>query len=412
MTRTGGIIIRLAARARREAEERRKARLAGLPTPQAPARYTLTAKLLHWLVAGCVIVLLALGFAMKRLGLPLELKFSLYQLHKSLGLVVLALMVMRVVWRMRHRPPPLPESMPFIERFAAHATHLFLYALLLAMPVTGWLLVSSATFAVPTKLFGTLAIPHLPVLAELTVAERRPLEAFFKLLHLLTGLAILALVVLHIAAAIRHRLSRKDDVLARMLPWRGGPAGAVALMCLAGFYAVAQPAVAASEAPLWRLDAAKSTLAFKVEAGGQTITGRFGGFTTEIRLDPQNPAGASVRATIATATARTGNPDVDQALADEAWFDSTRHPEARLVADRIARQPDGTYVLTGTLTLKGRTLPVTLPFTLAVTGTRAVATGRLSLDRLAYGVGPDAPIAGLVIARAVEVSMHLECDRL
>lgn len=99
------------------------------------ARYSAVAMILHWLVAGFLLANLALGWWMKQLiGLD---QFETFQLHKSIGMSVLALSILRLLWRVTHRAPALPETMNALERFAAHATHLFFYGMMILMPLTG-----------------------------------------------------------------------------------------------------------------------------------------------------------------------------------------------------------------------------------------------------------------------------------
>ena len=143
--------------------------------------------------------------------------FTAYQLHKSIGLTILALVLIRLLWRWTHPPPPLPEHMPNWERFAANASHLFLYALMITMPLLGWAIVSSSPIGLPTIVFQTFEWPHIPWLALLEPDDKKSYEGFFKTLHRIGGYTLLALIVIHVAAAIKHHLVDRDDVLARML---------------------------------------------------------------------------------------------------------------------------------------------------------------------------------------------------
>jgi cytochrome b561 len=185
-------------------------------TVATPRRYTLVAIVLHWLIALGILVLLALGLAMTRGGLPPMDRFAFYQWHKSVGLTVLVLMGLRVLWRLFHRPPPLPEAMPKAERRAAGAAHLALYGLLLAMPLVGWAMVSASPYNIPTVLYGVIPWPHLPVLPELP--NKAAVEGVLKLLHSYGAWLLIALLVLHVGAALRHHLVLRDDTLWRMLP--------------------------------------------------------------------------------------------------------------------------------------------------------------------------------------------------
>ncbi len=185
-------------------------------TGGAGARYTTVAIVLHWLIALAIFEQIALGLAMTQAGLPPARQFQLFQLHKSVGITILLLVLLRVLWRLVHRPPPLPAAMPTAERRAAEGTHLVFYALLLFMPITGWAVVSASPFNIPTVLYGIVPWPHLPVLPSLH--DKAPVEAVLKAVHAYGAWVLIALLVLHVVAVLRHVLVLDDDVLWRMLP--------------------------------------------------------------------------------------------------------------------------------------------------------------------------------------------------
>ena len=166
------------------------------------ARYSGVAMWFHWTIAALVIVNLVIGVFHDAIG-GLDI-------HKAIGITVLVLTAGRVAWRLGHRPPPLPAHTPAWEKGAAHATHWTLYLLMIAMPVTGWLMVSGSASRRPLTWFGLFDIPYLPV-GEAAGGVGH--EA-----HELLGWLMLALVVLHVAAALRHRLILRDGILARMAP--------------------------------------------------------------------------------------------------------------------------------------------------------------------------------------------------
>lgn len=179
-------------------------------------RYTMVAIILHWMMALGIAALTGMGLAIVHLKLDSMRLFELYQLHKSIGITVLLAAVLRLLWRLTHRPPELPSTMPALERGAAAGGHLLLYALLFALPLTGWAMVSSSVFAIPTVIYGVLPWPDLPIFS--TLADKGPVEAALKVVHAYTAYVLIALVVLHAAAAFRHHFIIKDDVLMRMLP--------------------------------------------------------------------------------------------------------------------------------------------------------------------------------------------------
>ncbi|MCJ2034955.1 cytochrome b [Methylobacterium sp. J-068] len=184
--------------------------------PAAPLRYTRVAIALHWLTALAVLGLIGIGLVMTHGDLTAIRRFQLYQWHKSVGITVLGLSLLRLGWRLSHRPPPLPAALPRRERGGAHLAHLLLYALTLGLPLVGWALVSASPFNLPTMLFGTVPWPHLPVLPEM--ANKAAVEAWLKDIHAWGAWFLIALLLLHVGAALRHHWVLRDDTLRRMLP--------------------------------------------------------------------------------------------------------------------------------------------------------------------------------------------------
>ncbi|MBY0423773.1 MAG: cytochrome b [Parvularculaceae bacterium] len=180
-------------------------------------RYTAVAIGLHWLIALLIVGQIAGGFIMADLPDGSPLKFQAFQLHKSFGLTVLILTVVRLGWRIGHKPPPLPAAMPGWEKAAARATHVGFYALLIALPLLGWAFVSATPFQVPTFLFGVIPWPHLPFFEG--VADRKAVAEQIMGLHEAAAFVMIGLAALHVLAALKHHFVNRDPVLARMLPF-------------------------------------------------------------------------------------------------------------------------------------------------------------------------------------------------
>ena len=170
--------------------------------------YTSTAKVLHWLKALMFFGLLALGFYMHELPLSPE-KLQFYAWHKWAGVTVFLLVLFRLYWRVTHRPPALPESMPRPLQRVAHAGHLIIYILMIAIPLSGWLMSSAKGFQ--TVWFGVLPIPDL-------IAKDKAWGDLLALVHQSLNLLFVAVLTGHIAAALKHHFVDKDDILTRMLP--------------------------------------------------------------------------------------------------------------------------------------------------------------------------------------------------
>jgi cytochrome b561 len=170
--------------------------------------YTRVAIGLHWVIAATILGTFTLGVYMHELPLS-PTKLRLYSYHKWIGVTIFALVLFRLLWRLGHRPPPPPLSMPAWQRRTAAVTHVLLYALTLAIPVSGWLMSSASGFQV--VYLGLLPIPDL-------LAKDKALADQLKDAHEFLNMFMLALVVLHAAAALKHHLLDHDDVLARMFP--------------------------------------------------------------------------------------------------------------------------------------------------------------------------------------------------
>jgi cytochrome b561 len=181
-----------------------------LRSPGATQRYGAVAVALHWLMAIVLTVLVAFGLYMASLpdvGFDTK-KIVLILYHKQIGMFALALALLRVAWRTGHALPPLVETLAEWQKVAARLVHLCLYALIFALPVTGWLMSSAAGF--PVSLFGLFDLPDL-------VAKDDYLFQAFAQAHKWLGYALIALTAVHAGAALTHHFINKDETLKKML---------------------------------------------------------------------------------------------------------------------------------------------------------------------------------------------------
>lgn len=172
-------------------------------------RYTGVAIALHWLIAFAILGTFLLGQYMTNLQLS-PAKLKLYSYHKWIGVTIFLLVLMRIAWRLAHRPPLPPASMPAWQHSAASIAHFFLYALTLAIPVSGWLMSSASGFQV--VYLGVIPIPDL-------LAKSKDAAQELKQLHEALNWLMVLVVAMHVAAALKHHLMDRDDVLQRMLPF-------------------------------------------------------------------------------------------------------------------------------------------------------------------------------------------------
>lgn len=175
-----------------------------------PQRYTGTAIALHWLVALGMIGTFTLGSLMHDLPLS-PTKLQWYSWHKWAGVTIFILAVVRLLWRLTHRPPALPAAMPPWQKLGAEAAHWVLYGLIFAIPLSGWLMSSAKGFQ--TVYFGVLPIPDL-------LGKNPELGKTLQAVHGYLNDFLFIVVVAHGAAALKHHFLDKDDVLTRMLPGR------------------------------------------------------------------------------------------------------------------------------------------------------------------------------------------------
>jgi cytochrome b561 len=186
-------------------------------------RYDAVAMSLHWAIALLILLDFALAMSFSRFD-PGDVLYlsSAYDLHMAVGMCVLILSVARVIWRLTHRRPPLPDMAPPL-RCLARASHLLLYVFMIVAPVTGWLVLSLRHQA--TSVFGLFrwAWPSLPAIAHMARPDRVFWHDHLLPLHIRISYVGLCLVGLHLMAALYHQFVRRDGVLVRMLPLRRLP---------------------------------------------------------------------------------------------------------------------------------------------------------------------------------------------
>lgn len=171
-------------------------------------QYGSVAKIFHWLMGILIIAMLAVGLYMT--GLPAGPdKSQIYGIHKAVGAIILALVVIRFIWRNLNIVPLLPSTLPNIYKMLAHGAHMSLYALMIIMPMSGWIMSSAAGY--PVSVFGLFNLPDL-------VSKDPVLREMAGFIHTICAYLLIGLLVLHIAAALKHHFIDKDNVFRRMLP--------------------------------------------------------------------------------------------------------------------------------------------------------------------------------------------------
>lgn len=414
------------------------------PPSGAQNRYTAVAIGLHWAIALGIIGMIAFGWILGNMNYgPGSPKTALVQLHKATGITILLLSIARVVWRLMN-PPPAEPAMPKWQSTLATAVHIGLYVLIIAMPLTGWIMASAST-AHETRFFGTLEV-SLPGFSGMPLDQRTGIEETFHGIHEKLAWVIVALLGLHVAGALKHQFVDKDGLMARMAPgifgrtagpvdnghgafWAFGAAvlvfAAVAgsqLISSTGPVAPTAPATVAtagtpppaaadpnappvgadptipgneparfsknSPAPAWTVDAAQSSIKFTGAYMGRAFTGKFPKFDATIQFDPAKPEDARIRVVVPIAGIDAGDPYFTENVTQGDWLDARNNPEAVFEVNQgVFKDSETQYEATGILTLKGQKIPVRLPFKLEINGANAKMHGEVTLQRLAAGIG-------------------------
>ena len=418
--------------------------MASTPPQLTPARYHGAAILLHWLLAGLLVYQFALGLRLD--GVTGSAKFTAFQLHKSIGITILLLSLLRLALRLTLRRPA--EVGDGVQKLAARLTHWAFYGIMLLAPLSGWIIVSTAKIKVPTMLFGVVPWPNLP----LPAAFNQPAV----LAHTVLTWSLPALIALHVGAVLYH-LRQRDEVPGRMFPVSlaggVGVVGGLAVLASAAGLGIAGPlpdlwsrpsapsaepvvsaeplaeSTAAPEATNaapeptatavgaeiavscdWTVQSG-SKLGFTAHYGGEPINGTFRKWQAKIKFCADDLPHASINASVNLASAATGDADRDSSLQGASFFDTARFAQARFTATGFKLLGPGRYAASGNLSLHGVNRPVRAVFTLVQRSAEATAQGSTSLSRLAFGVGSDEWAATDQIPDVVAVQFTIRATR-
>ena len=365
--------------------------------------YGRLARWLHWLTALGVLVMVPLGAVARRLphdtSEALTLKANLFTLHKTLGLVLLALTLLRLLTALgQPRPAPLATT-PRWQAFAASTTHWMLYASLVLVPLSGWVHHAAAPGFASLALPFALPLPFVPV--SVSVADTA------AAVHLVASRGLVALALLHVVAALKHTWVDRDITLRRMLSGAAGETaqhrkgtGALALMLACALWAgalwlanarglLSTPSIATQVNILpepeseWIVQ--DGTLALAITQFGERVEGRFEDWTAAISFEDRPEPGplGDIDVTINTGSLRLGSVSAQATGPD--FLDTSAFPNARYTAT-LMRAADG-YVARGILRLRGVEQDLALPFQLSITDGLAEVQGRVVLDRRRFDIG-------------------------
>ncbi len=386
-----------------------------------PTAYGSLARAFHWLTA--LLILTAIGIALYSEDLPrasdgdVARLATLFSLHKTLGIAAFFTALLRILWAMTQPQPGALHPNRRLETFAAELVHWSLYAAMLVMPLSGWFYhAATAGFAPILWPFGQSLpfVPKSPALADM-----------FRSIHGASSKLLYLSIALHVAGALKHAVVDRDGTLARMITGVSlptppqNPSARAIVLALAGWAAIiaigivttpaqdpAKNIAITAKAPVggnWAV--AEGSLGFTVKQMTADVSGSFTGWSAEITYDEIAHSGA-VTATIPLSGMTVGS--VTPQAAGPEFFDISTNPTATFKGD-IA-ETNGQLAAIGTLSLRGVTMPVTLPFSLKIDGDTATMTGQTTLDRRDFGMGPSYPDE-TTVGFAVTVDVALTAKR-
>ena len=353
-------------------------------------RYDDIAVIFHWAIALLIIGLLIVGKYMTSLEENDPVRFVLTQWHKSFGITVLILSVLRLLWRFTHKPPPALASIALWQQHAASLVHGLLYVLMFTLPITGWIMVSASPLNLDTVLFNVIPWPHLPGVD--TLENRGDISHAFNDYHEIAGTILILILLAHIGAAFKHHFLDKDKTLIRMLPARESSAFKRKIIVLivavsssiTGLYLYAN---SGNQAAL--LAAGDREVSFVADITGEPTPGVFTQTSVEALIYEADPSASKIVARVQTASLSVDDPQVAGSLPEREWFDVQNFPEAVFESVSVTAADDGNLLVTGNLTIKETTQEVSFSMTFSDDDGRRVVRGEFTIDRREFSIGLD-----------------------
>jgi cytochrome b561/polyisoprenoid-binding protein YceI len=381
-----------------------------MPASNTQSQYGSVAKAFHWLTALLILTALPLGFFAEKAPFAdseqLAFKALLFSLHKTVGVTAFFTALLRILWAMTQTRPGLLNSENRLEAFGAHTAHWLLYGSMLMVPLTGWIHHSATTGFAPIFWPFGQNLPFVP--------KNEALSELFSGLHFIFIIVLVLSILAHVGGALKHFVIDRDQTLQRMLPGRNSAptpepeahsrlpqiaavttwalaliiGGATGILSTGAGHDRASNAPALAAAPSeWVVQ--EGQVSISVVQFGSDVTGSFADWTAAIAFNETATDGkhGEVEATIAITSLTLGSV-TDQALGGD-FLDATGFPTATFKADLLPAENG--YVASGTLTLKGASQPLDLPFSLELEGDTARLSASTTLQRLDFGIGATMP---------------------
>ncbi|WP_108815940.1 cytochrome b/b6 domain-containing protein [Loktanella sp. Alg231-35] len=391
---------------------------------QSATTYGTVTKTFHWLTALLILTVIPLGAIANRLPYDtneqLAFKAQLFSVHKTIGVIIFLVALARILWTLTQtKPAPLHPDRK-AETWLAELVHWLLYISLVAVPLSGWIHHAATSGFAPILLPLGQELPLIP--------KSEAVANFFGGLHWLWSKIMIGSILLHIAGALKHQIIDKDTTLRRMWfgaseaaaaePHQSGSAAPIAAAIIyllatgggaaAGLYGAKEEVTQASLAAVtseWVVT--EGEIAISITQFGSAVNGAFDEWTSAITFD-ENATGVlgDVTTTISVGSLQLGSVTSQAMGAD--FFNAEGFPTAVFTAK--LRANGDAYMADGTLTIKGNTVPMVLPFTLAIDGDTAQMAGRVTLDRRSFQIGQTMNDESN-LAFAVDVAVALTATR-
>jgi len=366
-------------------------------------RFSNTAKVLHWAVAALIVsqyVLAKLAENAKYNDRILE-QLALLANHKSVGITILGLALVRLLYRLKTPAPVHPSTMPSWQRTVSTVSHCLLYGFLFAMPISGWLMSSAKAYSV--SWFNLIALPDF-------VAPNENLAEQLHAVHHYLAEALFVVAVIHILAAVKHHYIDKDDVLIRMSSRITYALFVLIIIIIIGVFGRVfnttsapvstenQPAInatdsnaseltiAQSDLPIWNIDYDQSYIRFSGDQAGAPFEGEWRRWSAEIQFDKNQLDKARFNVSIDPSSGFSNDQERDDTIRSSDFFHVESFPNAYYRA-ALFSAIDGSYQSKGELSMKGISADTILNFDISNSGNSIILEGSATLDRLVWNIG-------------------------
>jgi cytochrome b561 len=358
------------------------------------------ARFFHWLIAGLIItqyVLAKLAENAKANEQILE-QLALLANHKSVGITILVLAILRLAYRLKYPPQKTVSNMPSWQHYASNVSHVLLYVFLFSMPISGWLMSSAKAYSV--SWFNFFTLPDL-------VAPSEQWASTLNSVHHYLAEALFVVTLVHVAAALKHHFFDKDSVLSGMAGRKSWVLfAATILLSLAVFgrlfggasetpsqtnvsiesSLISGAQLTESDLPTWEIDYADSYIKFTGDQAGAEFTGQWQEWRADIQFDAEQLSKARFNVSIDTDSGFSDDSERDETIRSSDFFDVVKFEQASYKAERFSATESG-FVSQGTLTMKGLSHMAILDFAISQENGKTVLKGSAPLDRLLWSIG-------------------------